>query len=154
MTLFRSQTWWPSLKFFLLDFLQWVIFSSCRQFWPSYILFYCYVNHCGSCILPTVESPYSPTFQTSPLSSIHSESTILNPVVQIQKSESESEQTGLEAPILPSSLVGLFFLIPGCHSTQSRLLCRFPRVSTTLVTLLYPLWYLSNHCTFHFSNIS
>ena len=90
---------------------------------------------CGSCILSTVESPYSPTFQTSPLSSIHSKSTILNPVVQIQKSESESKQTGLKAPILPSSLVRLFFLIPGCHSTQSRLLCRFPRVSTTLVIL-------------------
>ena len=91
--------------------------------------------HCGSCILPMVESPYSPTFQTSPLSSIHSESTILNPVVQIWKSKSESKQTGPKASILPSPLVRLFFLIPGCHSRQSRLLCRFPRVSTTLVTL-------------------
>ena len=91
--------------------------------------------YCGSCILPTVKSPYSPTFQTSPLLSIHSESTILNSVVQIWKSKSESKQTGLEAPILPSPLVGLFFLIPEWHSTQSRLLCRFPRVSTTLVTL-------------------
>ena len=39
-------------------------------------------DHCGSCILPMVESPYSPTFQTFSLSSIHSESTILNPVIQ------------------------------------------------------------------------
>ena len=94
-------------------------------------LIYC----CGSCILPTIKSPYSPTFQTSPLSSIHSESTIPNPVVWIWKPKSKSEQTGPEAPILPSPLARLFFLIPGCHTRQSRLLCRFSRVSTILVTL-------------------
>ena len=105
---------------------------------------------CGSCILPIVESPYSPTFQTSPSSSIHSESTILNPVVWIWKSESKSEQTGPKAPILPSSLVGLFFLIPGYHSTQSRPLCRFPRVSTTLVTLFVSSVVSSWPLHFHF----
>ena len=84
---------------------------------------------------PTVESPYSSTFQTSPLSSIYSESTILNPIVQIWKSKSKSEQIDLEAPILPSLSVKFFFLISGCHSTQSRSLCRFPRISTILVIL-------------------
>ena len=112
------------------------------------------LGHCWSCILPMVESPYSPTFQTSPLSSIHSESTILNPVVQIQKSESKFEQTGPEASILPSSFVRLFFLIPGYHSTQSRLLCIFPRVSTILVTLFVSSVISSQPLHFHFPNIS
>ena len=46
-----------------------------------------------------VEIPYSPTFQTFPLLFIYSKSTILNPVVQIQKFECKSEQTGPEASI-------------------------------------------------------
>ena len=113
-------------------------------------------TQCGSCILPMVESPYSSTFQTSLLSSSHSRSTILNPVVQIQLSKSGSPSPSpsrqVQKPLFFLLLSSDFFsLFPDITAHSPDCSVGFQGFRQPWLHFLYPPWYFPNCCTFTFS---